>query len=189
MLRQACTWGGTSQADASGGLTLAARRGGVFGAGIGGGDDGGDAAARAEVGLDDGPDGFGGGDDVVEDLVADVFLEDAERAVVEEVFLEALELEAVLVRHVADGEDAEIGEGGFGADAGEFGVVDEDFIAGKLVFPDVDGGEGVVEAGGCVGIGVAGVLGAHGAILLGFLAGQEGGWVRKTKAEADSLRE
>ena len=55
-----------------------------------------------------------------------------------------------------------------------FRVVDEDFVAWKLVFPNVDGGEGVVEAGGGVGVGVAGVLGAHPTILLDLEGGQGG---------------
>ena len=50
---------------------------GIFGAGVEGFDDGGDAAARAEVAGDFGPDGVAGFDYVVEDLVDDVLLEDA----------------------------------------------------------------------------------------------------------------
>ena len=46
-------------------------------AGVTGFDDGGDAAARAEVAYYVGPDGVAGFDDIVEDLVDDVFLEDA----------------------------------------------------------------------------------------------------------------
>ena len=48
-----------------------------MGAGEEGFDDGGDAAAGAEVAGDFGPDGVAGFDDVVEDLVDDVFLKDA----------------------------------------------------------------------------------------------------------------
>jgi len=125
-------------------------------------DGGGDASAGAEVGFDEGPDGVGCADDVVEDLVGDVFLEDAEVAVAEEVFLEGFEFEAALAGHVADGDEAEVGEAGFGADGGELGVVDEDLVGGELVLPGVDGGEGGAEAGGGVVVGVAGVLGVHG---------------------------
>jgi hypothetical protein len=144
---------------------------GGFDAGVGGGDYGGDAAAGAEVAYDDGPDGIAGFNDVVEDLVDDVLLEDAEVAVGEEVLLEALELEAALAGHVADGEAAEVGEAGLGADAGELGVVDEDLVSLELVLPGLDGGEGGVEAGFGVVVGVAGGVrggdgcGAHGSIL------------------------
>src|SRR6266851_5752089 len=86
----------------------AARAFGVFGAGVEGFDDGGDAASGAEVADYLGPDGVGGFDDVVEDLVDDVLLEDAEVAIGEEVLLEGLELEALLAGHVADGEGADV---------------------------------------------------------------------------------
>ena len=95
-------------------------------AGVGGGDYGGDAAAGAEVAYDDGPDWVAGFDDVVEDLVDDVLLEDAEVTVGEEVFLEGLELKAGLARHVANGDAAEVGEAGLGADTGELGTDDFD---------------------------------------------------------------
>jgi hypothetical protein len=138
---------------------------GVFGARVEGFDDGGDSAAGAEVADDDGPDGVGGFDDVVEDLVDDVLLEDAEVAIGEEVFLEGFEFHAALAGHVADGEAAEVWQAGFGADGGEFGVVDENFVGMELVGPGVDGGKSGVEACGGVGVGVAGVLGGHGSIL------------------------
>jgi len=120
-------------------------------------DGGGDAAAGAEFSTDDGPDGVAGLDDVFEDLVDDVFLEDAEVAVAEEVLLEGLELEAAVAGHVADIEDAEIGQAGFGADRGEFGIVDGDFVAGELVLPGFDDGECEVESGFGVVVGVAGL--------------------------------
>jgi hypothetical protein len=152
----------------SGGLLFL--RGG-FGARVGGGDDGGDAAAGAEVAYDNGPDGVAGFDDVVENLVDDVFLEDAQVAVGEEILLEGLEFEAALAGHVADGETAEVGETRFGADAGELGIVHEDLVGLELVLPGFDGGEGGVEAGFGVVVGVAGGVrvgkdcGAHASIL------------------------
>jgi hypothetical protein len=149
-------------------LCLAAWAFGVFGAWVEGFDDGGDAAAGAEVAYYFGPDGVGGFDDVVEDLVDDVFLEDAEVAVGEEVFLEGFELHAAVAGHVADGEAAEVGQAGLGADAGELGVVDEDFVGFELVWPGFDIGEGGVEAGCGVVVGVAGGLGgSHRSILSG----------------------
>src|SRR6202040_47741 len=112
-----------------------------FAAGVAGFDDGGDAAAGAEVADDDGPDWVAGFDDVVEDLVDDVFLEDARVAVGEEVLLEGLEFEAAAAGHVADGEAAKVGEAGLGADGGELGVVDEDLVGAELVRPGFDGGK------------------------------------------------
>ena len=126
--------------------SLLPRAFGVFGTGVEGFDDGGDSAAGAEVADYLGPDGIAGFYDVVEDLVDDIFLEDAEVAIGEEVFLEGFELEATLAGHVADGEAAEVGEAGLWADGGELGVVDEDFVSAELVAPGFDGGEGDVEA-------------------------------------------
>lgn len=120
-------------------------------------DGGGDAAAGAEFSADDGPDGIAGLDDVFEDLVDDVFLEDAEVAVAEEVFLEGSELEAALAGHVADVEDAEVRQAGFGADRSEFRIVDGDFVAGELILPCFDGGEFEVESGFGVVVGVTGL--------------------------------
>ena len=131
-------------------------------------DDGGDAAAGAEVADDFGPDGVAGFDDVVEDLVDDVLLKDAEVAVSEEILLEGLEFEAGLAGHVADGEAAEVGKAGLGADGGELGVVDEDLVGFELIAPGFDGGEFCVEASLGVVVGVAGGfggLGGHGSIL------------------------
>jgi hypothetical protein len=150
---------------------------GGFGARVGGGEDGGDAAAGTEITYDNGPDGVAGFDDVVEDLIDDVFLEDAEVAVGEEVLLEGLELEAALSGHVANGEAAEVGETGLGADAGELGVIDEDLVGLELILPGFDGGEGGVEARFGVIVGVAGGVriwksrGAHVSILACFGVG------------------
>src|SRR5580700_8465227 len=72
----------------------------VFRAGVKGFDNSGDSAAGAEVADDFGPDRIAGFDDVVENLVDDVLLEDAEVAVGEEIFLEGLEFEAGLAGHV-----------------------------------------------------------------------------------------
>jgi len=140
----------------------------LFGrAGPAGYDCGADAAAGAEDAFDFGPDGISGFDDVFENLVDDVFLEDAEVAVAEEIFLERLEFEAAVAGHIADGEDAEVGKAGFGADGSEFWVVDEDFVAGKLILPGFDVGKGKVEA--CLGVFVGvSLIQCHGLILPSF---------------------
>jgi hypothetical protein len=160
----------------------------VFGAGVEGFDDGGDASAGAEVADDLCPDGIAGFDDVVEDLVDDVLLKDAEVAVCEEILLEGLELEAGLAGHVADGEAAEVGQAGLGADGGELGVVDEDFVGAELVAPGFNGREFDVETGGGVVVGVAaGVLlflFAHRSILSGLSGPVREGSARSKGFEA-----
>jgi hypothetical protein len=135
-------------------------------------DDGGDAAAGTEVADYFGPDRIAGFDYVVEDLVDDVLLKDAEVAIGEEVFLEGFQFKAGLAGHVADGDAAEVGEAGLGAYGGELGVVDQDLVGLELVAPGFNCGEFGVEAGCGVIVGVAGgvllVLFAHGSILSGL---------------------
>jgi len=132
-------------------------------------DDGRDAAARAEVADDLGPDGIAGFDHIVENLVDDVLLKDTEVAVGEEIFLQRLQLEAGLTGHVADGDAAKVGQAGLGADAGELGIIDENLVGLELVLPCLDGGEFNVEAGGGMVVGVArGALGGHVVILPGL---------------------
>lgn len=114
------------------------------------GDDCRDAAARTEVSDNFGPDWVGRFDYIVENLVADVLLEDAEVAVVEEVFLIALQLDAAFAWHIAEFDNAEVRQAGLGADGGEFGIVDHDLVGGKLVFPGLDGRKREVEACFCV---------------------------------------
>ncbi len=78
-----------------------------------------------------------------------------------------LKLEAALAGHVANGEDAEVGQAGLGANAGQLGVVDLDLIAGKLIAPGFDGGKLEVEAGFRMIFGVTWFCG-HGSIVSGF---------------------
>src|ERR1700678_478742 len=173
---------------------LALRAFGVFGTRVERFDDGGDAAAGAAVADDFYPDRIAGFDDVVENLVDDVLLEDAEVAIGEEILFEGLEFEAGLAGHVADGEAAEVGQAGLGADGGELGVVDEDLVGAELIAPGFDGREFGVEAGFGVVVGVAGgvlfsfvLFGAHGSILSG-LGGMMTGH-RSVKAKASKLME
>jgi hypothetical protein len=115
-----------------------------------------DAAAGTEFSAHDSPDRIAGFNDVFKDLVDDVFLKDAEVSVTEEVLLERFQFEAALTRHVANGEDAEVRKPGFWADRSHLRVVDEDFIAGKLILPGLDRGKCEIEAGFGVVVGVAG---------------------------------
>ena len=154
--------------------TLAAWAFRVVRAGVKGFDNSGDSAAGTEVADDFGPDGIAGFNDIVEDLIDDVFLKDAEVTIGEEIFLEGFELEAGLAGHVADGDATEVGQAGLGTDGGELGVVDQDLVGFELIAPGVDRRKFDVEAGFCVVIRVAGgfvfgfVLFTHCSILSGF---------------------
>ena len=130
----------------------------LFGAGPASFYGGGYAAAGAEFAAHYGPDRVAGFHNIFEDLVDDVLLEDAEVAVAEEVFLERFEFEAAAAGHVANGERTEVGQTGLGADGSELRIVDDDFVAGKLILPGFDGGKGEIEAGLCVVVGIAGLL-------------------------------
>src|ERR1039458_5063032 len=120
----------------------------------GSGDEGAETAARGEIADDGGADGFGGGYDILEDAVDDVLLKNPQITIGEQVYFVGLELETALIGDVAEHEAAEIGQAGFGADAGEFGEVDLDFVIGKLVGPGFDFGEDGGEAAGGVLVGI-----------------------------------
>jgi hypothetical protein len=127
----------------------------------------GNTAAGTEFAADNGPDGVAGFHHVFEDLVDDVFLEDAEVAVAEEIFLEGFEFEAAAAGHVADGERTKVRQSGLGADGCQFGIVDDNFVSGKLVLPGFDLRELEIEA--CLGVivGIAGCL-RHSSIVRGI---------------------
>src|SRR5712692_8255124 len=78
----------------------------------------GQAAAGGEFAAHDAPFGLNGGDDVAEDFVDGVFVEDAQAAVGEEIHFQGLQLDAIFLRHVLDGDGAEVGEAGIGAEGG-----------------------------------------------------------------------
>ena len=118
---------------------------------------GADSAARTEDALDHSPDRVGRLHDIFKDLVDDVFLEDAEVAIAEEILLERLELEAALAGHVADGQNAEVGQTGLGADAGQLGIVNFDLVARELVLPGFDGGKFEVKTSLSVVVRVTGI--------------------------------
>src|SRR5712692_5051422 len=119
-------------------------------------DGGGEAAAGREFAADDAPFGANGGDDVAEDFVDGVFVKDAEPAVGEKIHFQGFELEAVLLRHVLDGDGAEVGETGLGADGGVFGKARGDDVAGKLIGPRLECWQFCVDAGAGVFCGVVG---------------------------------
>lgn len=101
---------------------------------------------------------------VVQNAVDDVLLEDPEIAIRKKIFLERLQFEATLVRHVANPELAEIGQSGLRADRGELRHIDFDLIARKLVRPHFNIGEVGVQPRGSVFRGIGGFF-RHSAIL------------------------
>lgn len=124
----------------------------------------GDSAARTKLSVDLGPDWLGPLHDVFENLIDDVFLKDAEIAVGLKIFLQRFQLEAALVGHVSNFEHSEVGQPGFWTNRGELGIVDHDFVSGKLVGPGFDLGKLRVETSGCVFGRVARRFG-HGVIV------------------------
>jgi len=103
--------------------------------------------AGAEVALHFGPHRLGPLHYVFENTVDDVLLENSKIAVALQIFLQRFQLETVFVGSVGDGDAAEVGKSGFRADRGEFGIVDDDFVAGKLIRPGLNRGKIVVEPG------------------------------------------
>src|SRR5713226_7683865 len=110
-------------------------------------DGGGEAAAGSEFAADDTPFGANRGDDVAQDFIDGIFVEDAEAAVGEKIHFQGLQLDAVLFRHVLDGDGAEIRKTGFGADGGVFGKERSDDVAGKLIGPGLQRRQFCLDAG------------------------------------------
>src|SRR5579863_3631237 len=71
-------------------------------------DRGRDAAPGAKLAVHHSPDRIARFHDVFQHLIDDIFLEDAEIAVTEQIFLQRLQFEAALAWHVADVQPAEI---------------------------------------------------------------------------------
>jgi len=95
-------------------------------------------------------------DDVAQNSVDGVFIEDAQAAVGEEIHFQGFQLDAVFLRHVLDGDGAEVGETGLGADGGVLGKARSNNVAGKLIGPGFERGQFGVDAGASVFFGVVG---------------------------------
>src|SRR5262249_31760786 len=88
----------------------------------------GDAAAGGEGADDPAFAGCAGGDEVVEQAVDDGLVEGADVAGALQGEFEGLQLDAGLIGDVAEGDGAEVGGSGLGAEAGEFGADDLDGV-------------------------------------------------------------
>ena len=112
----------------AGGREMLARR-------MGDGDTRRNPAPRREPGHERQPSGFEHGSEIVDNPVADVFVEDARVAKGLQIDFQALQLNATVGRDVAKRERAEVWLAGFRTDRGELGAddLDEVVAAGKLV--------------------------------------------------------
>src|SRR5260370_17752102 len=115
--------------------------------GAGGEEGSGEAGEGGEFGANDAPLGANGGDDVAENFIDGVFVEDAQAAIGEEIHFQGFQLDAVLFRHVLDGDGAEIRKTGLGADGGVFGKTSGDDVAGKLIGPGLQRRQFCLDAG------------------------------------------
>src|SRR6266571_4571515 len=102
---------------------------------------GGQAAAGGEFAAHDAPFGLHGGHDVVQHFVNGIFVEDAQAAVSEEIHFQGFQFDAILLRHVLDGDGAEVGETRLRADGGVLGKARGNNVAGKLVGPGFERGQ------------------------------------------------
>src|SRR6266566_2486722 len=119
-------------------------------------DGGGEPAARRKFAADDAPLRANGFDDVAQNSVDGIFVKDAEAAVGEEIHFQRFQLDAIFFGHVLDGDGAEVGETGLGADGGVLGKACGDNVAGKLIRPGFERGQFCVDAGASVLFGIVG---------------------------------
>jgi hypothetical protein len=106
--------------------------------GISGDDHRPDAASRPELTLDFRRFGFASAHHIFQHPVDDVFLENTEIAVRGQIFLQRLELKAILVGYVANPQGSEIRQPGLRAYLSEFRHVDKNFVVWKLIGPSLD---------------------------------------------------
>jgi hypothetical protein len=76
-------------------------------------------------------------DDIMKNLVHGIFIEDAKIAIGEKVHLESLEFDAVLARHILDGDSAIVGHSGFRTNGRVFRKARGDDVAGVLIGPGI----------------------------------------------------
>ncbi len=93
--------------------------------------------------------------------VNDIFLENPQVPIDVQIFLERLQFETDLIRHVADRNHTKIRQPGFRAHRCELRILDHNFVTRKLVGPGLDVGKRRVQSGLGVFFGVAWSLG-HG---------------------------
>ena len=76
--------------------------------------------------------------DILQYAVHNILLKNSEVAVTVEILLERFQFEAALLRHVTYRQKTEIRQPRLGANRGELGIVDQDFIPWELVRPGLD---------------------------------------------------
>jgi hypothetical protein len=96
------------------------------------------SAAGTEIALHNRPFRSGRSDDVFEHPIDDILLEDPQIAIAVQVLFKRFQLQTVLLRHVSNGDHAEIREAGLGTHRGKFRHVDDDLICRKLIGPDLN---------------------------------------------------
>ena len=106
-----------------------------------------DTAARPEFALHFRPFRSSGPHYVFQYAVDDVLLEDPDIAIAGQIFLQRLQFQAILVGHVADPQDAEVGQTSLRAYGCEFWDVDHDFVVGELIRPGLDFGKSDIQTG------------------------------------------
>jgi hypothetical protein len=117
---------------------------------------GGEASTGSEFAAHNAPFRVNGVDNVAENFVYGVFVEDAEAAVGQEIHFQGFQLDAVFLRHVLDGDGAEIREARLRTDGRVFWKARGDDIAGELIRPGFERGQFCFDAGAGVLFGVVG---------------------------------
>src|SRR5713101_3891765 len=115
-------------------------------------DRGGQAAARREFAANDAPFGSDGVQDVTENLIHGIFIKNAQIAVSEQIHFQGLQFDALFLRHVLDGDGAEVGETGLWAYRGILGEARGNHVARILIWPSFELGQfGVDTSTGMLG--------------------------------------
>jgi hypothetical protein len=113
------------------------------------------SAARSELALYLGPHRFRPPHHILQHLIHNIFLKDAQVPICLQIFLQRLQFQTELIGFVADHDVPKIRQASLWTDRGEFRIIHNNLVSGKLIRPSFDFREVVIEPGSGVLRGIA----------------------------------
>jgi len=108
---------------------------------------GGNSAARTKLAFHLSPCRPSPSHDIGQHLIHRILLENTQVTICLEIFFQRLQFETPAIGRVTDHKLAEIGQARFRANRGKFGIIHDNLVSGKLVFPGFNLRKGLIEPG------------------------------------------